>query len=835
MKKLLYLIFLFPVFSHADEFRLPSFEGGMDSYHAANKIPDNAATYIQNFNSDTGDLATERNGYVRRDSTILGNATGSPAYGLWQFLDSSGNDWIITYSSRTFYKNTAGGTPTAFGLIATTDQIPDAAKNLGLICFVNGTDSMWCFNGTSTGTVAGAPLGKRIVAWRTRFAIGNIGSAQSTIRFSADGSSSTWTLGGLATDPFAAQIGGANDGEYIRCLTGSYLDSMIIGRKYDSWAIDGTDQSDYVIRNISQQVGCTEPRTVKEVDGELVWLSARGLEAMNGRAIRSISEPVRNITDVITKNTVSQRSNTQTSQADWAAGSFDPAIYLDTHTSPGDLQLTFPDNFDSFRDGSNNTKPLWTQFNTNVPFVLATAAFVANGNLTIVSQQSVEQFVRTRNLTTDYRAGTTYYVVLSSITPTPLPNQSDFSIYVATYFSGNLGPTSLNQYFDFQFQSTTSATISLDAILNSSDGTLCVGNSCQSNVSTVPAVIQIWMSTTNYRVTVNDKTIIAGSHTYPNGPQIPYLGYYWGLGSHTSGYAYVDTYGIAPTTATYTSQAISIGSLITAWSPTTISDSKSLATLAYQFGSTSSAAGISSIVNYTSISNGGTPTVSTNSLAAFKAVFTSTITLGTAKVSDFLTTWSEGGVTPSPVATTYDRRYWLSYTTATTSAPTLDSILVWQRNKSFSLFKGINAGAFTLWRDNLYFGNSNSTGFVYQFDVGNNDDGASITSVITTKSYDLQQFYRDKEFSKAYVGYFGGSDQSGGFSLLFNINRYGYNYYLGAANLTDEQGQNAAKFWFPLYQLVRGREIQYTLFKTGTGSRLKLYDLATQFELKEEK
>lgn len=831
MKKYLLFILLLPGILLADEHRIQDLSGGIYSNASANKIPDNSAAFIQNFLTDIEPIVVERNGYVRRDNTILGGT--KTVTGLWEFVDPSGNSWIISYSSRTYYKNTIGQTPTAFGPITTVDQIPDCANNLGKFWCVNGTDAGWYFDGTATATVSGMPLGTLIEPWRTRLIVSNISGAKSTVRVSADGDGTTWTIGGLSTDPFSFQVGGANDGSYVRCLT-IYQDSIIVGRKYDLWAGDGFDQSDFTLRNISNQIGCIEPRTVKEVDGELVFLSARGLEAMSARSIRNISEPIRDVIDIIVKNTVNQRSNTQTEQSDWAAGTVDNVMYLDTHTVAGNIQLTFPDEFTSYRDGTSGTKPVWDSYCKRVDFGAPCVddLTATDGNLIFVSDggKSEDQFMRSLGQTPQYAMGTTFYISISSITPATT-NLSDYLIGFSS-ISSESRISSLNNYFYFQFQSTGSSKIGLNLVRTSSDLNLCSGSSCQAVDSTVPANIAIYVSTTNYRVTINNSLIKTGSHTFPNYPLYIYHDYFYGVAG-SSGSAYLDMFGVTPESGTFTSQLINIGSLISSWGPTTISDVKTAGSTAYQFGSTSTA-NLSSIANYTTILNGGVPTISTNPYAAFKALFSNYYATSSVKLSEYITTWNEGGTIPSPVSDVYDRRYWISFTTATTSSPLLDSIYVWQRNKSFTFFKGINASSFATWRDYFYFGNSNNTGYVYKYDIGNNDDGENINSFLKTKSYDFGNFLKPKEFSKAYLSFLGGD---GEFSLTYNLNRFGTEYTMGDADMAEEEsiGQILAKFWFPIDQLVRAREVQYTLTKSGTDSRLRLYDLATQYELKEEK
>lgn len=923
MKKYLFLFFIVsPLWGEQQEQEaiLKDLSGGVVTNISANKIPDNSATWIQNFLTDFEPVAIERNGYVKRDTTVLGGA--KPVYGLWEFVDNSGNDWIISYSSRTFYKNTIGQTPTAFGPITTTDQIPDCAKNLGLIVCTNGTDSVWSFNGTSTATISGAPLGKLIEPWRTRFAIANISGALSTVRFSADGSATTWTLGGNPTDPFAIQVGGANDGEYVRCLVGSYLDSMIIGRKYDLWALDGFDQDDVLLRNVSDKVGCIEPRTPQEVDGELVFLSARGLEAMNAREIRLISEPVRNVTDTLVQNTASQRSNTQTTEADFAAGSILPSGKLSTSISPGNVVLstmaviissddTAADfgagtlvNLDSTTvSGSLRlslspqdlfSDQLWDPADTTcsdpctgpgyqsrrsfgagfslhtAPKLLSTAvvrlrkvgspgnynlglydgtsstigSLIENGS---VSASSVG--TSTTNITVNFSSssvllpGTTYWLVL---VPQGTCNSTNKIQWAGLGFAtGKCGAADITVSYSLKSFTTTFTVTG-----NSVSRTFDVG-------TTTNTWFWNWGALTTSKSTPSGSTITYQTQTSADGSSfdslvpvsenaittstvrryIRYKASFSTTDQSTSPILNNITFPAGPfisTGGTFTSQLISVGSLITAWGPTTISDvSNSSGTVIHQFGSTNTAS-VSAITNWTTIVNGGIPTVSTNPYVAFRSSFTAFNYAATPILQEFQTTWTEGGTTPSPVGAVYDRRYWLSYTTNTASTPFLDTVLVWQRSKTFTFFKGINAGSFSFWRDDFYFGNSNSTGYVYKYDVGNNDDGLDVTSIIFSKSYDLEVPYKDKSFRNTYLQFLANTSFSGTFSVAYDLDRLGEEFSLGSIGMNEGVGQLAIKLPFSFQNPVQGREIQYKIRKTGTGDRLRLYDLVVKYNVEEE-
>lgn len=838
MNKLFLLLLFLTPFVHADEMHISDISQGMYSYPSPNKIPDASAAYIQNFFTDIQSMAVERNGSVLVDSNVGG--INKSIAGLWKFVDVSNNEWIIEYSSRTFYKHLIGNAPTAFGPITTTSNVPRAATNLGKIMFVDGVDNDWTFDGTSTAAVAGAPIGTLILPWRTRFVIANIAGAQSTVRFSADGDATTWALGPNATDPFFIQIGGANDGSYVRCI-GNYEDYLIIQRKYDTWAVSGFDQSDVQNRNISTEIGCIEPGTNREFDGVYLFLSWRGMESMNGFGITSVSDPIRNVTDVLVKNTANQRSNLQTTGADWAAASLNSSTWIDTVTAPGQLQLAFPDYFDAIRDGTLGTKPVWTKYCYS-PFGLCTPNITANSGVatfSTVSGNDGQTLTAPAYGLLGTSAGTTYYLKISSITPNVVSGNNQLSLMIYNVGTTSSDPRTLGTGVYFSFKSTDTGNYFLYQVGSTISGS-GTADGCTNCAGDVPYGTQAFMYFTGSRYLVtfsNGAPSVTGALTQGNFNGQAYLSYKDGSGTSS---AQIDEFGLAPISVQIsspllpqaTSQLLTIGSAISSWGAVTISDVHTGGSINYLFGSTNTA-NRAAITNYTAVSNGQVPSVPVGSFAAFQSSFTQTVSSGILSLDYFQTTWNEGGGTQPPISINYDRRYWLSLTTSTTAGSTLDTIFVFQRNHTWTSLKGLNAASFSLWRDNLVFGDATTGGNVYQYDVGNNDNGAAITSQIIFKSYDAGTSYRDKDFRRTYLTFLGGT--SGTFSFGFYNEQGTTLYNLGTANLTDGIGQVFEKFHFPLDGTVplQGREIQYALTKSGTGDRLKVFDITLDFTPKE--
>jgi len=212
--------------------------------------------------------------------------------------------------------------------------------------------------------------------------IANINGMQSTAWFSEDGDGTLWTLGGAATDPFTIYFGGTNDGFPISCMYGMYQDTLIIGRKFDLWGVNGFSQDDVESRKLTSEIGCLQNGSMREYDGSLIFLSARGLEELNGNGIKFISEPIRDLTDTVVKNTVNYQYNLQTTQADWKKGSTSPTYWIDTDASPGSVVLSSnpPITFVTYKSTDFNNVDIYGGYsNTNISTTAITSADATDG------------------------------------------------------------------------------------------------------------------------------------------------------------------------------------------------------------------------------------------------------------------------------------------------------------------------------------------------------------------------------------------------------------------------------------------------------------------------
>lgn len=920
MKKVFFALLLISGTAAAQEVSVGDFSGGMNTYNSPNKIPDKQASYIQNFFTDIEPLATETNGFVKKETTVLGGT--NTVRGLWNFTDNTGTEWLIAFSSRSFYKSNATTGFVQFGPTAIADVFPRAAVNLGRIWFTDGSISVWSFDGASTSTISGAPSGTLISSWRNRIVISGIANSRSTIRFSADGDGTTWTLGGNPTDPFSIQLGGANDGFDTRCMWGSYNDYFIAGRKYDTYLMSGFDQSDVVLRKISSEIGCIDNNSMRAFDGSLVWLSARGVEEMQGTIIHRVSDPIRNLSDTIVKNNSTTRTVTLTTQGDFMPGTSSPLTYISYNALPGSVTLdtmtaiSFPDTTESDFEAGTSTNisttilpgsmilditgefPKYNKYFTNddqtcgdaltgpyyqsMPiygggyyFTGATMRMFKQGapgnaalrlmdatvsgdigtnvlsstTLTAASVPAAIGDVSTTLAAVYLTPGSTHWLQIYQPTGTPTTQLTwmahSIGIGASIYGCGASG--SIGDFRTYEFKGNGRIYASSGTHFGRTYDTGFTTGTWMWNWGNLNPTIS---TTTGTSITLETQTSADGINWDALQPGTPFSQI---LSTVREFIRYKATFQTTDTSTSpifndiavptskfqrpfgqYTSPVVTIGSAITSWRPLLLSEVKTGgASIVYQFNaSTSSSITSFNASSWTTVSNGIVPTNGTAPFAAFRSSFTVTSGTDTAALQDFSFIWQEGSF-PAAASVVYDGRYYLSVTTTIAGTPTLDTLLVYQRNRTWTMVKGVSTSALSLWQDKMYFGNSVGNGLVYQYDVGNNYDGQPILSIIKTKSYDYGVAAHDKSFTDLFLQYDGSTAKSGSFSTTYDLDHSGSAYPLGSADISEGNGLQSVRMPFTLSNPVEGKELQYTLTKSGTGDRLKIMDFVTVFTVKD--
>lgn len=221
--------------------------------------------------------------------------------GLWPFNSTNGIKYLIAFSSSSMFYTTGDGNwsminPSGSGYwgLSTTAEM-QCVQSAGFLWCTDGTDQPFQTNVTSTQAIAAAPIGSLIGTFRNRILISGVSGSLTDVYLSGELNGLDWAVPAVTYSTSAAiiSLNGVNDGLQPNCLMGEFQNQYYIGRDYDLWALSGYSNQDFALRKVSSEIGCTDPKSVQEVNKQLIWLSKRGVEALSGTQITPISYYIR--------------------------------------------------------------------------------------------------------------------------------------------------------------------------------------------------------------------------------------------------------------------------------------------------------------------------------------------------------------------------------------------------------------------------------------------------------------------------------------------------------------------------------------------------------------
>jgi uncharacterized protein (UPF0303 family) len=279
-------------------------------------IPDGASQDLQNVDVEDGSIR-KRFGSIKVNSSAIGN--GQSVRLTHYYVDSSATHWILTISSNTIYKSNDGGATntvgtSAMGISATTRF--QAANGFNNVYFVSESTNVIEFDGSSFSQNTAAPLGSAVAFFAERLWIG-----QNSILYGSRVADDTdWTDDGIDdADAFQATVHN-NDGYPIRAMVPFGPDLLIFKDYSIDRLIINSDGLTFTLVPVISTLGTQFPETVKVADNRVVWLAHDGVYAYNGSTIKRISENVQPTFEGLAQLSASGRSYTETTQAQFVAG-----------------------------------------------------------------------------------------------------------------------------------------------------------------------------------------------------------------------------------------------------------------------------------------------------------------------------------------------------------------------------------------------------------------------------------------------------------------------------------------------------------------------------------
>lgn len=315
---------------------------GLVTRYASNKIPSACLTQGRNIYLDEDWTLKRRLGQSKYNATPCQDSKA--VRGLWAFDSTDGNKYLIIFSSQSFFKTSGSGdcTQIASSTFSATATMR-CVQTLGKLWCTNGTDTPISIDSNlSTASISAMPLGELIGAFRNRVVVAKIAGSLTRIRLSGEGDGTDWSLyiPGKSTTSASIDIAGTNDGSPVTCLLGEYQNAYYIGRDRELYALYGNDRRDFVLRKVSNQIGCIEPESAREKNNALYWMSRRGVERLTGTEISRVSDPIRPDIDQIISAAGNTVSVTDTLQADFEAGNLTASgagAPLSATLSPGNV------------------------------------------------------------------------------------------------------------------------------------------------------------------------------------------------------------------------------------------------------------------------------------------------------------------------------------------------------------------------------------------------------------------------------------------------------------------------------------------------------------------
>ncbi len=400
-----------PAAAQEGHFRSACFHGLDDTNSPAVLDPCDSQDSLNTESSLSGNALLKRKGYAL--AATLTYST-SAITGAHSFINGSGSKVDIVCHDRLCSSSINGSAFTIFHTTAAIGVKRWSWVSLGGIAYGANDkyDPIIKYNGSSTSSPVGMPLGSILELTQSRLAVGDISGNPNRIYYSSAGAVENFTLGVNSEDPYFDDLGSAGDK-----VTGlKYHAGMFYVFKTKSiTACELANQYTSYCAPISQTVGTQDPASIVSAGSALYFKASDKSYWEIDRGLRPISNKISNL--IKSQNQGSDRANTQTSKTDWDAGvqfttgawntsvisgSILPssATFVDTISADfssgtlGGVSLSTGGNAislsssvfeDSFGYGNYTTNPVWTPQNLDWDVNAGTLRFLNGSGLARIS------------------------------------------------------------------------------------------------------------------------------------------------------------------------------------------------------------------------------------------------------------------------------------------------------------------------------------------------------------------------------------------------------------------------------------------------------------------
>ena len=234
--------------------------------------------------------------------------------------------------------------------------------------------------------------------------------------------------------------------------------------------------------------------------------------------------------------------------------------------------------------------------------------------------------------------------------------------------------------------------------------------------------------------------------------------------------------------------------------------------------------------NWTPVTANSIIPVPVSSYTAVRVLFSMDSATQVPILNDMQISWNAGASRPPVASSHHDDRYWLFYTTNSAVGSVNDHAVIYDQNQKWTLFDDINAYSAAEYLNQLYIGDSNSTGLIYQMNSGQDDNGNPFNYSFKTADMDDGDPNMLKTFERVYIMLTAGDTTTGGSVLSCNyaIDGSTTTYPLGSYTFgesPEQSGYAVAKMPIPAGQPSTGHWINFGCSYIGANGPVGVYQI----------
>lgn len=793
------------------------FSKGLDTYHSSLSLPDGFVQDSQNVLFDAQAPVSKRQGYT------VSFSTKAYAYqSAWTYTDATNTSWIIVRASDSLIASNLAGTVVLISTVSANDIVGEA-NAFGNAYFIDPTQAVYFWNGSTTTYVSGSPHGSLITQFHSRlWASGAAVPNGSQVYSSGFLAGNTWALGPNATDPVQLTAGLQDNFDNVTAMY-AYLDTLYIFKHYSIYSLSGFDQTSFLVSFVSSECGCIDQNSIQTFGGALKFVSLRGVENFDGYRCTRISDPIKDKVDpAIQVGAFSQSSWVQSTQSDWQAGS---STNTSNKVSPPNLTLSGTQS--TFSNPPDWTTSVGTSTFSSNSITLSTMC-VANPIICLpyaesrVNYSSVTQSVNS----SWYMQSTVQFSACNpSIHPTqPCIDDAAGLQYHTTTDAGYEG------YSEIQFFNSTflfGFLICKNSTPNNQQASTFCNKTLYSSSSTIaadvsPHVMGLSKIGSNITLTWDGAVVSTATDSQISSATVANLVYATDLSTSSAQVQNVSfsNFYLQSSSGTFGSQVHNAGSF-NSWGNFAVSDNLNGGNIAFSICSSSN---VNMIPDSCAVQTANSQiTVPVNSFVNWYATFTVTAATQTPTLVSGTVQWFTGAKSIPMASTIWDNRYWLSLTT-TTADSSNDAILVLANSGAWADFN-IRAAGLTQYKNSLYHPDSLATGNVYLDNQGYMDNGVPINAYIKTKDYTQGDLTEDNFLEEIWPS----MDDSGPYNVTVNYfpDRTSIGFPLGQVAMSEFANDASAKMMVPIDSAhqVFGKSMAYFFQASDANSPWNFYGL----------